>query len=260
MDAKTLREQIYAGALPLLKGRTVTDLVVGISMLAVELDQKAIAVSYVLRDDLGGGCSIFPYVVTAVGKSAEEVGRWFVDGGDDVQRAIGGAVINAASQVLNLTDRDSDEHPFDLTLKPGDTVGMVGMIGPAVMRLKPFGCRMVIFDKGKCAHGNPNLDIYPMEQQEELLPKCDVVILSGSTTINGTAAHLMELCDHARDVVFVGSSVPMIPEGYAGTNASVLAGSWWRYEDKAPIFRLISQAAGMHALGKYMVKKNVRIP
>lgn len=259
MDARALREQIYAGALPLMKGRRVTDLVIGISMLAVELDESAIAVSYVLRDDLGGGCSIFPYAVTAVGKSAEEVGRWFVDGGDDVQRAIGGAVINAASQTLELTDRDSDEHPFDLTLHPGDTVGMVGMIGPAVMRLRPFGCRMVIFDKGKCAGGNPKLDIYPMERQAELLPTCDVVILSGSTAINGTAAPLMELCGQARDVVFVGASVPMIPQGYAGTPASVLAGSWWRYADKEPIFRLISRAAGMHALGKYMVKKNVRI-
>lgn len=259
MDANELREHIYRAAQPLLAGRTVTDLVVGISLLAVELDGKDLGVGYVLRDDLGGGCSIFPYAAGAVGMSAEEVGRWFVTGGDDVQRAIGGAVINAASTALTLIDRDSEEHPFDLTLSPTDTIGMVGMVRPAVMRLRHFGCKWYIFDKGKCAHGNASEDIYPMERQAELLPKCDVLFLSGTTTINGTTPALLEMAPNARDVVLVGSSVPMIPEGFAGTNVSVLAGSQWRHKDKADIFRLISQAAGMMTLGKYMVKKNVRI-
>ena len=259
MDAMQLREQIYRGALPLLKGRRVTDLVVGLSMLAVELDEKDLGIGYVLRDELGGGCSIFPYASGAVGMSAEEVGRWFVDGGDDVQRGIGGAVINAASQALPLQDQDSQEEPFGLCFKPTDTIGMVGMIRPVIMRLKRFGCRWIIFDKGKCANGNAAEDIYPMERQAELLPQCDVVFLSGTTTINGSAAPLLELTKNARAVVLVGSSVPMIPEGYAGTNVTVLAGSWWRHEDKEELFRLISQAAGMQTLGRFMVKKNVHL-
>lgn len=260
MDANEFRENIYRAAQPLLVGRIVTDLVVGISLLAVELDGKDLGVSYVLRDDLDGGCSIFPYVAKAVGMSAEEVGRWFVTGSDDVQRAIGGAVLNAASTALPLIDSDdSKEHPFDLTLSSADTIGMVGMVRPVVMRLRSFGCKWYIFDRGKCAHGNASEDIYPMERQPELLSKCDVLFLSGTTTINGTAPTLLEMAEHARDIVLVGSSVPMIPEGFAGTNVSVLAGSQWRHEDKADIFRLISQAAGMMTLGKYMVKKNVRI-
>lgn len=254
-----LSEQLYQEALPLLRGRTVTDLVVGISLMAVELDGRDLAVGYVLRDDLAGGCSIFPYVRQAVGMPAVEVARWFVDGADDVQRALGGTVLNAASQVLALPDRDSPERPFDLDLQPGTRVGMVGMIHPVAMRLKSLGCEMVIFDKGKCAHGDPSAQIYPMERQSELLPTCDVVFLSGTTTVNRTAAPLLALCKAAREVVLVGSSVPMIPDGYGETPVSILAGSWWRHEDKEEIFRLISQAAGMSVLGRYMIKKNVRI-
>ncbi len=37
MDAKNLRQQIYDAGLPLLQGRVVTDLVIGLSLLAVEL-------------------------------------------------------------------------------------------------------------------------------------------------------------------------------------------------------------------------------
>lgn len=259
MSPCQLSEQIYQAALPFFKDRAVTDLVVGISMLAVELDGKDLAVNYVLRDKLGEGCSIFPYANKAVGMSAEEVGRWFVNGADDIQRAIGGAVLNAAGNALQLADRDSKERPFDLELNPGDTVGMVGRIPPVAMRLQSMGCKTVIFDKGKCAHGNLEDQVWPMERQAEMLPKCDVVFLSGTTTVNQTAAPLLDICSRARDIVLVGSSVPMIPAGYAGTPVSVLAGSRWRYEDKEEIFRLISRAAGMQVLNRYMVKKNVRI-
>lgn len=251
-----MREKIYEAALPLLRGRKVTDLVVGISLLAVELDGKDLAVSYVLRDELKGGCSAFPYACQTVGMDAEEAGRWFVTGEDAVQRAIGNAVLTAASRTQNLVD---SELPFGLKLSAGDTVGMIGNIRPVAAQLKKSGCRMVIFDKGQCAEGCPEEDVYPMERQEELLAQCDVVFLSGTTTINGTIEPLLNMCKNARDVVLIGASTPMIPEGFAGTKVSVLAGSWWNHEDKDKIFRLISQASGINGLGAYMIKKNVRI-
>lgn len=259
MDMQTLRQQIYQAALPLLRGRTVTDLTVGLSLLAVELDGRDVAVSYVLRENLRGGCSVFSYAQQTVGMSAQDAAAWFVTGGDDLQRAIGGAVINAASQFLALNDSGSREKPFDLDLGPGIRVGMVGNIHPVAMQLKKLGCSLVIFDKGTCAHGNPAADIHPMEQQQELLPTCDIVFLSGTTMINGTAAPLFDLCAGAKDLVLMGTSTPMIPDGYRDTPVSILAGSWWKKEDKQTLFRLISQAAGIQALGSSMLKKTVRI-
>ena len=259
MDVQKFRQQIYDSARPLLKGRTVSDIVIGLSLLAVELDGKDYAVSYVLRDELAGGCSIFSYASRAVGMSAEEVGEWFVTGRDDVQRAIGGAVLTAASQLLGLIDTGSRERPFDVDISPSDTVGMVGNIRPVAMQLKKLGCKMVIFDKGKCSRGNITEDLYPMERQAELLPKCDVVFLSGTTTVNGTAPELLDMCKNARDIVLLGSSTPMIPGGYAGTGVSILAGSWWPQESKDEVFTRISRAAGIQTLREYMIKKNVRI-
>ncbi len=251
-----MREKIYEAALPLLRGRKVTDLVVGISLLAVELDGKDLAVSYVLRDELKGGCSIFSYACQAVGMPAEEVGRWFVTGEDAIQRAIGDAVLTAASQSQTLVDSDL---PFGVRISDTDTVGMIGNIHPVAMQLKKSGCRMIIFDKGQCSQGNLEENIYPMERQKELLSQCDVVFLSGTTTINNTIEPLLEMCSNARDVVMIGASTPMIPDGFADSKVSVLAGSWWNHEEKEKIFRLISQAAGIRGVGAYMIKKNVRI-
>ena len=259
MDIKELRRQIYESALPLLQGRVVTDLVIGLSLLAVELNHRDTAVSYVLREELKSGCSVFSYAQDTVGMTAAEAALWFVEGKDALQRAIGGAVINASSQILSLTDTRDSSRPFGCEIHSGSTVGMVGNIHPVAAALKAQGCRIIIFDKGQCPHGAPAGDLHPMEDQAALLPQCDTVFLSGTTMINGTAASLFDLCSHAENVILMGSSTPMIPAGYKGTPVTVLAGSWWKRENKATIFRLISQAAGIKALGPYMIKKSVQI-
>lgn len=254
-----INEQIFAAAKGCLKGKTVTDLVVGISLIAVELDHKYVGVAYTLRETLGGGCSIFPYANEAIGKSAEEVGSWFVNGTDDVQRGIGNAVLNAASQDLPLEDCGNKAQPFGVEVGPNDTVGMIGMIKPVVKMLKPTGCKFIIFDKGKSCGGNTEEEIYPMSDQEKLLPQCSVVFLSGTTTINNTIDNLLAMCKNSRDIVMVGASTPMYPEGFKNTNVSILAGSWWQEKDKEDVFKAISLASGMQTLSKYMVKKNVRV-
>ena len=257
MDDQKLRRQIYEASLPLLQGKVVTDLVIGISLLAVELNHRDVAVSYVLREELKGGCSVFPYAQNTVGMTAADAALWFAEGQDAVQRSIGGAVINAVSSLIPL--EDCREYPFGAEILPSDTVGMVGNIHPVAAALKKQGCSVFIFDKGQCPHGAPAGEIRPMEEQSLLLPKCDVVFLSGTTMLNGTAGTLFPLCSHAREVILIGSSTPMIPSGYQNTPVTVLAGSHWKNANKATVFRLISQAAGIKALGPYMIKRSVRI-
>ncbi len=98
-----------------------------------------------------------------------------------------------------------------------------------------------------------------MEKQPELLPSCDVVLLSGTTTINGTIDSLLEFCSGAREIVMVGPSTPMYPPGWQGSGITVLAGSCWRRDRKEEIFKLISLAAGIRQLQQHMQKKAVRV-
>lgn len=77
--------------------------------------------------------------------------------------------------------------------------------------------------------------------------------------INQTIDGLLEMCSKAREIVMVGSSTPMFPDGFKGTNITVLAGAWWNNEDKEKLFRSISLACGISHIQKSILKKAVRV-
>ena len=54
-----LIDRVQTCAAPYLKGRRIVDLVVGVSLIAVQLDDGSIGVSYVLRESLPGGCLLY---------------------------------------------------------------------------------------------------------------------------------------------------------------------------------------------------------
>lgn len=252
-----LMEKIVASAHRVLEGKTIKDIAVGISLIGVELSDGSVGIAYVLRDDLPNGCSVFQYVCDICGKPAEEIAQWAVTGSENVQRAIGTAVLTAASNALTLSDDTSTDYPFNLDFRPTDTVGMIGYIKPVAERIARH-CNLVAFDEGLSLHGEKML-VYPMKKQEELLPQCDLVILSGTTTINGTIDHLLELCKNAREIAMVGPSTPMYPEGWKNTGITNLAGALWDNSKKEEIFKAITLACGVSELNRYMIRKNVRV-
>ena len=80
---------------PCLKGRTVSDLVVGISLIAAELDNG----SWGVLCPAGGAAGrllYIPYAQEVIGEEASCIAGWAVSGGDYVQKAIGFAVLGAA--------------------------------------------------------------------------------------------------------------------------------------------------------------------
>jgi hypothetical protein len=251
-------EKVLASAQEYLAGKTVRDLVVGISLTACELDSGDVGVSYVLRDSLPNGCSVFPYVREAIGRPACQVAEWMITGGDDLQRGIADAVLAAASRGLEIPDdTDVPGQPFGLEVKPGDVVGMIGYIVPVAEKLGKLAGRMIVFDEGASLHGGDSI-IYPTAEQPRLLPECDIVILSGTTVINQSIDSLLSMCVKSREIVMVGASTPMFPKGWTGSGVTRLAGSWWDNARKAEIFRRISLACGIAHLKDCVILKNIK--
>ncbi|MFA7215854.1 MAG: DUF364 domain-containing protein, partial [Bacillota bacterium] len=116
----------------------------------------------------------------------------------------------------------------------------------------------IVFDKGM-GHCKKDFEVHPIEKQPELIPTCDVVILSGTTTVNGSIDGLLELCERAREVIMVGPSTPMFPEGWRGSPMTVLAGSCWDREHKDELFKSISLAGGIRQVKELMQKKAVAV-
>ena len=258
-ESTMLTETVLNTAQPYLRGCKVRDAVVGISLLAVELDNGNIGVSYVLREDLKSGCSIFPYGQQMLGQDAADIAQWVLSGGDNLQRGIGMAVLCAASRSQQLDDAETPERPFGINARATDHVGLIGYIGPVVNLLGPLVKKISIFDKGISLSGGQNSDVLPVEEQPRVLPTCDVVVLSGTTMINGTADDLLNMCTQAREIVMLGASTPMFPVAFSATKLTILAGSWWKSEHKEEIFRNISLASGIRALSPYSIKKTVPV-
>ncbi|KAF1086680.1 hypothetical protein SPSYN_00399 [Sporotomaculum syntrophicum] len=254
-----LIEAVLNAAQPYLQDRKVRDAVVGISLIAVELDDDNVGVSYVLREDLKAGCSIFPYVQDIIGRDAVDIAQWSISGGDNLQKGIGIAVLCAASASQHLDDCETPERPFGVNARETDTVGMIGYIAPVVNLLGPRVNKLYVFDKGISQIGGSNSDVFPIEEQPSLLPTCDIVVLSGTTMINGTIDDLLKLCEQAREIVMIGASTPMFPAAFLATRVTVLAGSWWKSEHKKEIFQKISLAGGMRMLSPYAIKKTVPV-
>ena len=57
---------------------------------------------------------------------------------------------------------------------------------------------------------SPQPGDYPDAACDWLLPRCDVVLITGSSIINKTLPHLLELCERAVTIL-LGPSVPMCP-------------------------------------------------
>lgn len=85
----------------------------------------------------------------------------------------------------------------------GRTVAMIGhMHGPK--GLHEQAKEVYILEKA------PQAGDYPDSACDYILPRCDLVIITGSSLVNKTLPHLLELCRNAYTIL-TGPSVPMCP-------------------------------------------------
>lgn len=201
-------ERIYAFAMPRLLGRTIKDIRIGLELLAIELDNGQVGVTYVLKNEIGHTCQTFSNAGSLIGMNAVDIANWSVIGEDVISRSIGLAVCNSVVQLDELNihqDLSGVDAVMAVSIQPEDTIGIVGYIGPVISRLQEKKNQLLIFERDQSKGDNT----YPEKSQLEFLPKCQIVFITSSTLINGTLEKLLSYCMNAREVVMVGSSTPL---------------------------------------------------
>ena len=247
-------ERILQFALPKLQGRTVMNLNLGLSLIAVQLDDGYIGTSMSLSEEIGNCYVIFPLVRDVIGAEAAQIARWAVEREEAVCRAVGIAVLNAAANYQPLPDMVISEASEAVRIMKTDTVGMIGNIHPLYKVMKENAARYYIFDRGV-----PGDDIIPDDRQPELLPTCDIVLITGSSFANASFDTLLSYCVKAREVWVVGPTTPLYPLAFEGSHVTHLSGSLWKSAAAAEIFRGISLGAAMRDISEHANKVTVKI-
>lgn len=119
------------------------------------------------------------------------------------------AVVNASLNTVQRLEALNCYLPYEIHYTDGldfrgKTVGMIGhMHGPETMRLEAR--QVYVLERA------PREGDYPDPACEELLPRCDIVLITGSALINKTLPRLLELSQNAYTIL-TGPSVPLLPE------------------------------------------------
>lgn len=217
---------------------TVQDIRIGLCYSAVLLDDGQLGLAYTFHTQHAPPCHK-PFKPGQIrGKNTMDVVR-YASSDNLLESAIGLAAINAIvnHQIENATEGDIlDVIPMNKT----DTVGMVGFFAPLIEPLKQSSKKLFIFEK-KDMGGLP--DVYPSEKAIDMLPECDVILLSATTLINKTIDPLLAASGRAREVIVLGASTPFLPEIFAPRGATMLSGI--EVTDQNRLLQIVSEGGGM---------------
>ena len=137
-------------------------------------------------------------------QAAQAVKSWNLE-----EAGAGMAVINACYNTPQRMEDLGCYEPYANYCTEGlDLTGKtVGLIGHLTMPEETLRCVRDVFIMER----HPHPGDYPDSACEYLLPKCDVVLITGSSLVNKTLPRLLELSEKAYTIV-TGPTVPMCPE------------------------------------------------
>lgn len=169
-----------------------------------------------------------------------------------LERGIGIAVLNALSQ--QIIKENPGDYPLlrrnlinVLDIEPGEIISMVGMIKPFVEPLKKQAGELYVLERSRSRPGW----VYPDTACEEVLPRSDVVLITGSAIVNGTLDRLLELSCCARLVAVVGPTASMLPEPLFKRGVDYCGGI--QVLDAELLMKILSQAGGTPQMKKRAV-------
>jgi uncharacterized protein (DUF4213/DUF364 family) len=161
--------------------------------------------------------------------------------------SVGVATINALLPDPDL-DRCVDGNADELLLKMGarKKVAIVGHF-PFVPRVREVADELFVLER------EPHGEDHPATMAPQILPRCDVVAITGMTLTNHSMEELLEYCEEDAIVMILGPSTPFCSVLF-DAGAQLLSGSM--ITDIDAVMRAVSQGAKfpqIHAVGIELV-------
>lgn len=250
-NMESIIEALVEHGLSLAGDERIAEVRVGLGYTAVKVGGGQVGVGGMLRYLLdGSGCSLLSYAGTLAGRLAAEIVP-MLRSENIVEASIGLAAVNALAKWEGPAGSSNDDLVELLHIDPHDQVGMVGDITPVLDRIRRYADKCFVFDDGK--PGGEGITASTL--QEEILPQCDVVVLSATSLLNKTFDRLVTLSARAREICLMGPSTPLIPEVFKSRGVTLLSGRRFTHPDR--LMQVVSEAGGTRSFGSLSLKVNI---
>jgi len=247
VEKKNILQEIIEALEEKAKNKNVEDLRIGLCYTAVSLNDEKLGLAYTFRSPNVPPCASSLDAGTLKGKIATEVIHYALSN-NLLESSVGVATINAIAnqQIDNAIEGDILDV---MSLNTTDTVGMIGFFGPLIDPLKKLVKKLYIFEE---KHIINVPDIYPSEKTSEILPECNIIIISATTLINKTIEPLLSLSKDARETIILGATTPFLPHIFIKRGVTMLSGI--RVLDEKRVLQIVSEGGGMRDF-KNTIKK-----
>jgi uncharacterized protein (DUF4213/DUF364 family) len=228
----------------------VSEVCLGLGYTAVALSNGQVGIAYTFLDGISGGCSIYDGRRPLAGRPAEDLLSWF-----DSDHPLDSALALACANALFNTPGQSYSEGASITqldFRPDDRVGMIGYFAPIVGKIRDKVADIAIFER----QARPAEGILGFDQTQQVLPNCQLALISSTSIINNTIDDILARVGHCREVVMLGTSTPMLAAAFAETPVTLLSGI--AIDDAAGVLQVVKEGGGTPAIRPFSSKVNLR--
>lgn len=213
---------------------------------AVELDDGALGLSYVLLDDTLARLRAGAGTHTFVGADALALARRYLNGSGS-EKTLGFAAANALTRCLYDRAGFCPDHSADsigqLQPEAGESIGMIGLFTPLLGRILDAGARLTVVElKAELAGAHAG---YRVTTDGSELAGCTKVISTATLLLNDTVDHMLACCRDARWFAMIGPSAGCLPDALFARGITFLGGSW--VSDRAGFIAALAAGDGRSA-------------
>ncbi len=174
-----------------------------------------------------------------------------------LQKALAIAILNALSSTSFALgtpggwDLRLGVDPVDaLALEEGARVVVVGALVPYLRRLKARGRPFHVLEQDPAALKADELPFFvPAQRAGDIVPQADVLVVTGSTLLNGTCEGLLEMARKGAEIVVVGPTSSLLPGALFRRGVRVVAGI--RITQPDTLLDLLAEGgSGSHMFGR----------
>jgi len=236
---------------------TVSDLCVGLGYSGARLSTGHIGLCETLLGKAPPCCEVIRGAGSFAGspaiKLAELSRSW------DTERSIVGvATLNALSQIVMVRWKNrylATEGNFidGLGIRSKDSVAMVGYFGPFIDKIKKKCQKLFIMERNLSITQE---GILPDTACDYILPEADVVTISGTSIVNKSIDHLLDLSMNSREVGVVGPTAGFIPDVLFKRNVSIVGST--KVLDLDRVMQVIKEGGGTKPFKPFVHFMNLR--